>query len=74
MQQKGTPWEELNTNNCGWWINGNKESISDAIECAINTSNDEYKLIANNAINLVKERYSIDKTVEELIKLYKSWV
>ena len=68
---KGAPWEELNTHNCGWWINGNKESISDAIECAITTSSDDYKLMANNAINLVKEKYSIEKTVEELIKLYK---
>ena len=71
---KGTPWEELNTNNCGWWIDGNKRSIADAIECAIATSTENYKLMANNAINLVKERYSIEKTVEELIKLYKSWV
>lgn len=71
---KGTPWKELNTHNCGWWIDGNKESISDAIECAIATSSDNYKLMAHNAINLVKERYSIEKTVEELIKLYKSLV
>lgn len=71
---KGAPWEELNTHNCGWWIDGNKESISDATECAIATNSDDYKLMANNAINLVKERYSIEKTVDELIKLYKSLI
>lgn len=70
----GTPWEELNTKNCGWWIDNNRESIADAIKCAINTSSDEYKLMANNAINLVREKYSIDKTVDELIKLYKRLV
>jgi glycosyltransferase involved in cell wall biosynthesis len=68
---QGTPWKELNSRNCGWWIDNNRESIADAIKCAINTSSDEYKLMANNAINLVKEKYSIDKTVDELIKLYK---
>ena len=71
---KGTPWEELNSRNCGWWIDGNKESIADAIKCAINTSSNEYKLMANNAINLVKEKYSINKTVDGLINLYKRLV
>ena len=71
---KGTPWKELNSCYCGWWIDNNRESIADAIKCAINTSSDEYKLMANNAINLVKEKYSIDKTVDELIKLYKRLV
>ena len=68
---KGTPWEELNTNNCGWWIDGNTESIADAIQNASATRSDDYKLMANNAINLVRDKYSIEKTVEELIKLYK---
>ena len=71
---KGTPWEELNTNNCGWWIDGNKESISVAIQNASATCSEDYKLMANNAINLVKEKYSIEKTVEELIKLYKKLI
>ena len=68
---KGTPWEELNSHYCGWWIDGSKDSIADAIISLIATSSEEYKLMANNAINLVKEKYSIDKTVDELINLYK---
>ena len=71
---KGTPWEELNSRNCGWWIDGNKESIADAIENAIKANSEVYKLMANNAINLVKEKYSIDKTVDGLINLYKRLV
>ena len=71
---KGTPWEELNTYNCGWWIDGDIESIAETLKCAITTSTENYKLMANNAINLVKEKYSINKTVNELIKLYKSLV
>ena len=71
---KGTPWEELNTNNCGWWIAGNTESIADAILSSMAISNEDYKLMANNAINLVKKKYSIENTVEELIRLYKSLI
>ena len=71
---KGTPWKELNTHNCGWWIDGGKDSIADAIKNAVNTSIEDYKLMANNAINLVRDKYSIEKTVDELIKLYKSLI
>ena len=70
----GTPWEELNSRNCGWWIDSSKDSIAKAIEYAIETNIEDYKLMANNAINLVKEKYSIDKTVDELINLYKRLV
>ena len=71
---KGTPWKELNTHNCGWWIAGNTESIADAILSSMAISNEDYKLMANNAINLVKKKYSIENTVEELIRLYKSLI
>ena len=71
---KGTPWEELNSLNCGWWIDNSKNSIANAIQNAITTSSEDYKLMANNAINLVKEKYSIENTVEKLIRLYKSLI
>ena len=68
---KGTPWEELNTHNCGWWIDGDKRSIADAIQCAITTTDEDYKLMGNNGINLVENKYAIEKTAEMVHKLYK---
>lgn len=69
---KGTPWEELNTNNCGWWIDGNEKSITDAIIEAIDISTTDYNLMATNGVDLVKSKYSINKTANQLIDLYKS--
>ena len=68
---KGTPWEELNTHNCGWWIDSDKESIAEAIQCAITTTEEDYKLKGNNGINLVESKYSIEKTAELIYKLYE---
>lgn len=74
IASKGTPWEELNTHNCGWWIDGNKESLCDTIKNALTTSTEEYNLMAESAISLVKSKYSINKTIDELINLYKALI
>lgn len=74
IASKGTPWEELNTHNCGWWIDCNEDSLCDAIKNALNTPTEEYNLMATNGVDLVMSKYSIDKTVDKLINLYKALI
>ena len=74
IASKGTPWNELNTHNCGWWIDGNEDSLCDAIKNALNTPTEEYNLMATNGVDLVMSKYSIDKTVDKLINLYKALI
>ena len=70
IASKGTPWEELTTHNCGWWIDGNEDSLCDAIKDSLKTSTEEYNLMAKNGVNLVKSKYSINKTAELVHNLY----
>lgn len=74
IASKGTPWNELNTHNCGWWIDGNEDSLCDAIKNALNTPTEEYNLMATNGVDLVMSKYSINKTVDGLINLYKALI
>ena len=74
IASKGTPWKELNTLNCGWWIDGNEDSLCDAIKNTLVISNEEYNLMAESGISLVKSKYSINKTVDGLINLYKALI
>ena len=74
IASKGTPWNELNTHNCGWWIDGNEKSLCGTIKNALNTPTEEYNLMATNGVDLVKSKYSINKTVDGLINLYKALI
>ena len=33
LSTKGTPWEELNKYNCGFWVDNNEEGIKVADDC-----------------------------------------
>ena len=68
---QGTPWGELNTNNCGWWINDGIENIASAIENAIYTSETTRKEMGLRGRQLVIDNYSVSAVADKLIKVYK---
>lgn len=69
----GTPWEELNTEKCGWWIDATPENIASAIEKALVLDADECKVMGENGIRLVKDKYAADKVAEQMATLYE-WI
>lgn len=70
---KGAPWEQLNTYNCGWWVDFTQESITAAIKEAINCSHDELIKLGENGKNLVREHYSHTQIATKIKSLYK-WI
>ncbi|OFX61438.1 MAG: hypothetical protein A2066_00620 [Bacteroidetes bacterium GWB2_41_8] len=59
---KGTPWEELNSNECGWWINiGTEPLISSLTEALLMTDSARHKL-GQNGRQLILDKYSIEHT------------
>ncbi|MBS4034987.1 MAG: glycosyltransferase [Ignavibacterium sp.] len=70
---KGTPWEDLNKFNAGWWIDIGVEPLKQALLEAINLSDKERIEMGINGRKLVEENYSIDIVSEKMIKLYK-WI
>lgn len=69
----GTPWEELNTRNCGWWIDATVGNISKAIEKALYMPTDVIIKMGRNGVDLVKEKYVANKVAEMMSNLYK-WI
>ena len=67
---EGTPWQELNIRNCGWWIKNDTESLVSAILKAMNTDTADYDAMAERGRLLVKERYTIDITAGNMLHLY----
>lgn len=67
----GTPWEELNTNNCGWWIDATQENLASSIEQALNLSEEKIAWMGENGKQLVTKRYAADKVADNMAELYR---
>ncbi|MEG1574350.1 MAG: glycosyltransferase [Bacteroidales bacterium] len=67
---EGTPWQELNTERCGWWIKDGTENLVATIYKAISTDTDEYLAMSRNGQSLVKKNYTIEMTADRMRRLY----
>jgi glycosyltransferase involved in cell wall biosynthesis len=68
---KGTPWEELNTTNCGWWIDLSELNLKKAIEKVITTDEKDIKMMGYNGKRLVNDKYDVSQVAKNMFKLYK---
>lgn len=69
----GAPWEELNTHHCGWQVPYTHESIKNSLMLALNTSENERKVMGENGRRLMEGRYSVEAVAKEMKSLYK-WI
>lgn len=67
----GTPWEELNTNNCGWWIPIGTEPLKESLKIALQKDVDDLFEMGKEGRRLIDEKYSIDTVGKEVFSLYK---
>jgi glycosyltransferase involved in cell wall biosynthesis len=70
---KGAPWEELNTLNAGWWIDIGVEPLANALNEAMQLSDNERRKMGLNGRKLVEENYSIESVAQKMIQLYE-WI
>lgn len=71
MTTKGTPWSELETENCGWWTEIGAEPTIDALRAFLQLSTDELEKMGRNGRQLVESKYSSKKVAEDMVNLYK---
>lgn len=69
----GSPWEELNTHDCGWWVSSSQDAITKAICDAIKADQKKLDIMGENGKKLMKEKYSVSIVSDNVIKLYK-WI
>ena len=66
-----TPWKDLNTHHCGWWINATVDNIAITIEKALHLSDKEIASMSIRGKRLVSDKYAADKVAEMMATLYK---
>ena len=69
----GTPWQELNTKHCGWWVDNDVETLADTISQALSLPQDEIEKMGNNGKRLVNEKYR-DTQVAAMMKQLYGWI
>ncbi|MDR2039813.1 MAG: glycosyltransferase [Bacteroidales bacterium] len=73
IASKGTPWEELDTYHCGWWVSNDMNTLAQTIEVAINTPETERVKMGENGRKLVIENYSTEVVAKKMKQLYE-WI
>lgn len=67
---KGTPWNDLESNCCGWWTEVGAEPTVQALRAFLTLSENELEVMGRNGRKLVEEKYAERKVAEEFVKLY----
>jgi glycosyltransferase involved in cell wall biosynthesis len=70
---KSTPWPELVTRRCGWWVDIGVEPLAAALREAMALSDGERREMGLRGRRLVEEKYSWPRIAREMLSVYE-WV
>ena len=70
---KTTPWKDLISLNCGWWVERSEESFKRTLLEMFSTDRKDLIAMGKNGRELVLERYTWPRIREQTLQFYK-WV
>lgn len=71
LTTKGTPWAELESEHCGWWIDLDKNSMVKALLSFLECTENELKSMGQKGRKLVEVKYSTEKIAMDMMNLYR---
>lgn len=69
---KGTPWQDFETYNCGYWTEVGTEGTVDALRKFLSLSESNLEEMGKNGRKLIEDKYSSKVMAEKMFDLYKS--
>ncbi|MDZ7771645.1 MAG: glycosyltransferase [Balneolaceae bacterium] len=66
-----TPWEELRSHRCGWWVAPELDHIRTALEEALNLSRMELKHMGKRGRDLIERNYTWENVSARMETLYR---
>lgn len=69
---KGTPWGELESHKCGWWVDIGVEPLAAALKSAMSLNDDERRDMGERGRRLVEEKYSWPGVAAQMMKGYEA--
>lgn len=73
MASLGTPWKELNTCHCGWWVDNDIHTLAQTMEEVFSLSDEELLAMGERGKQLVIEKYSSVQVATQMKHLYE-WI
>ena len=73
IASKGTPWQELNTFHCGWWVDNDVDTLVSTVRLALDTPEEERLAMGERGKQLIKSNYSIEIVANKMKRLYE-WI
>ena len=71
LTTKGCPWQELETENCGWWVDPTPEGIKSGLANALDTSYSKLISMGESGQNLIKKNYQWKGIAERMLEFYQ---
>jgi glycosyltransferase involved in cell wall biosynthesis len=72
LTTRGTPWQELQQLDCGWWVEPQKHAIENALRKASDLSSQELMEMGERGRQLIRNKYSWKAVAERVVELYRS--
>lgn len=73
MASLGTPWEELNTWHCGWWMDRTPENIASVMNTVLELPASELVAMGERGQHLVLKNYAANIVAGQMLQLYE-WI
>lgn len=68
---EGTPWQELNTQHCGWWIPLSLSSLVNALRDAIRCDESTLRTMGLNGRSLIARQYDSPAVAQQMMEVYR---
>lgn len=72
IASKGTPWDILEKQKAGFWVESSAQSLSTAIGRALTLSKEEYSIYRNNSLELTRFKFDICTNINKWVELYRN--
>ena len=68
---KGTPWREIEECSCGWWIDQGLEPLVEALQAAVDKTDEGRREMGKRGVALAQSRYSWDLISRQTLVMYE---
>ena len=68
---RGTPWSDLQHKNCGWWVNGDVQSLIASLEIAMNVPDEQLIEMGLNGRNFMLEEFAWEPIGFRMMESYR---
>jgi glycosyltransferase involved in cell wall biosynthesis len=74
IASKYTPWEGLEINKCGFWIDNTPNMISKGLDKMLTMKKSDYVTYSINSYKYVKGEFDVTHKIHDVIKIYEKYI